>query len=141
MQYLVPVNNSNNFTPSTPFFQPNLQESLSQTSSQDTLNPSRLEEVSTSERIGLNMSDEELLNLIATIPSLSEKYANLESKYSTLQSKCKTLDTAFTDLSSKYTGLEAKCKSLEKVNASLKSEISTHCHSSDKRHNNGEVFT
>ena len=82
----------------------------------------------------LGMTKQDVLNLIASIPALSNKYSNLETKYLTLESN-------FSDLSSKHTILECQFSDLKKENVTLKSNLSSNSSSTEKNHNNLAQYT
>ena len=91
--------------------------------------------------LGLNISKEEVLNLLACIPVLNKRFSDLEINYAALENKCASNELDYCNLSLKFSNLEAKYSSLETENAALRTELSTFRTSSIKRHNNGEQYT
>ena len=79
------------------------------------------------------LSKDRILQLLTSIPSLSEKITDLEKKNSTLESKYDILEA-------KYKDLEAKHNSLQAANTQLQSSFDSHCTASDKRFNSGEQY-
>ena len=81
------------------------------------------------------MSSEDIIKLIACIPALNDKYANLEMKHSALEDKYASLDNSYSHLSTKYAELDSKFSNLEVENSTLKNDIATVKSSSSKQLN------
>ena len=81
---------------------------------------------STSKSILETMSDNEILNLIATIPALTKKIGHLQTEHAELESR--------------FSNLESKCIDLESENTALKAETANFRSECNVRFNKGEQY-
>ena len=79
------------------------------------------------------LSQDRILQLLTSIPSLSEKIANLEHHNSNLESRYDTLE-------SQYKELESKHVLLQDAHAELQSSFTSHCDATAKRFNSNEQY-
>ena len=79
-------------------------------------------------------SRDRILQLLTSIPSLSQRISNLENKNAALESKCEDLEAHNKDINSNY-------KLLQSAHELLKTSFEKHCITSNNRFNSGEQYT
>ena len=80
------------------------------------------------------MSDDRILQIISSVPALSQRITDLESRNSDLENRCSNLETQNCDLEQKHTEL------LQKHNA-LEESYNNYHEICEKRFNKGEQYT
>ena len=108
---------------------------------EDTLTTTQSDAAESPEEAILNMSQDDIIKLIACIPSLHSKCSELHAKFTSLETKCNSLESSNADLTSKCASLELKYNDLQHENTALKHKLTAHCTSSDKRFNKSEQYS